>query len=175
MKRLYLIRHAKSSWEHPEQGDHERTLNKRGENDAHEMADWIKSQKIHPDFMVSSDAARAAETAKIFAKTLHYPENKIKLEARLYDAVVKDLIDVLQTIPDKYNHVFLFGHVPSLNLLANYLCDDHLINIPTCGVYCVEMHAQSWGDFVEATCKMAFYKYPKHHDENPFPLPTPAE
>lgn len=167
MKKLYLIRHAKSSWEHPEQPDMLRPLNEQGQIDGHELSQWLNEQDPKIDLILSSPAVRAHETAKIFAKTLEYPENKIQINELIYDANVDDLISVIDHIPDHFKHVLLFGHVPSLNLLANFLCDDHLVNIPTCGIYCIDIQGKHWKDFSESETKVAFFKYPKHHDEKP--------
>lgn len=174
MKKLYLIRHAKSSWEHPEQEDSLRPLNEQGQIDAHEMSQWLTEQDPKIDLILSSPAVRAFETARIFAKTLEYPENKIQQNELIYDANVDDLISVIDDVPDRYKNILLFGHVPSLNLLANFLCDDHLVNIPTCGIYCVEINSNHWKDFSESETKAAFFKYPKHHDEKP-PVIQPSE
>lgn len=167
MKRLYLIRHAKSSWEHPEQDDLERPLNQRGLEDIDEMAQWLKGQNVQPDLMITSPAKRALETTTLFAKKLKYPTTQIVVNDKIYEANVEDLIEVIQDFNDSDHQVMLFGHVPSLNWLANFLCNDHLINIPTCGIYCIDFNTKHWKDFTETPNELVFFKYPKHHDEKP--------
>ena len=67
MKRLFLVRHAKSSWKHPELTDFERPLNKRGKRDAPEMGKRLADREIDLDLMVSSTATRAITTARTIA------------------------------------------------------------------------------------------------------------
>lgn len=165
MKRLYLIRHAKSSWEHPELPDIERPLNERGEQDTLEMAQWLKEEGVSPDIIISSSAKRALTTAMMMAEELGFPTDQVITDQRIYDANVEDLFEVIKGLDDSAQSVMFFGHVPSLNMLANYLCNDHLINIPTCGIYCIDFATDSWKDFLDAENKFIFFEYPKHHDE----------
>jgi len=67
MKRLYLVRHAKSSWNRPELDDIDRPLNKRGKRDAPFMGQRLKQHDVCPDLIISSPAKRALKTAKIIA------------------------------------------------------------------------------------------------------------
>jgi phosphohistidine phosphatase len=68
MKSILTLRHAKSSWKHPELNDHDRPLNKRGKRDAPLMGELLKNELLIPEFIISSDAKRAHSTAKIVAK-----------------------------------------------------------------------------------------------------------
>ena len=77
MKTLYLVRHAKSSWKHPELSDFERPLNKRGKNDAPFMGKLLFKKGINPELLISSPAKRASSTAKIIASELNYDKEKI--------------------------------------------------------------------------------------------------
>ena len=70
MKKLYLIRHAKSSWKDITLDDFDRPLNKRGKTDAPFMAQKLKDKNIYPDIIISSPAKRAKSTAKAFKKNL---------------------------------------------------------------------------------------------------------
>ncbi len=83
MKKLYLIRHAKSSWDYPGLNDHERPLNKRGERDAPFMAKILKEKKVKPDLILSSTAVRALEFAKKIADELDY-KKKIFSRQKIY-------------------------------------------------------------------------------------------
>src|ERR1035437_1678008 len=110
MKTLYLIRHAKSSWDNHDISDFERDLNHRGKQDATLMAKIIRQKKIKPDLIISSPAVRAINTANIFAGILDYPVEKIEANEKLYDAGLKELTDVVRNIDDDKTNVMLFGH-----------------------------------------------------------------
>ncbi len=84
MKTLYLVRHAKSSWEQPELSDLERPLNKRGKKDAPFMGSLLKKKNEIPELIISSPAKRASSTAKRFAEELGIKKEDIKTEKDLY-------------------------------------------------------------------------------------------
>ena len=65
MRTLLVLRHAKSSWSESALGDHQRPLNDRGERDAPPVGERLRTQKLTPDLIISSDAVRAQMTAKI--------------------------------------------------------------------------------------------------------------
>src|SRR5438067_1115936 len=134
MKKLILVRHAKSSWKDTKMDDRDRTLNKRGERDAPHMATVVKKRKINADLMAASTAVRAIATAKEFAKKLDYPKDKILREDALYLAETDDLLKYVKNISEDKETVFLFGHNPGITALANYLTGGDIDNIPTCGI-----------------------------------------
>jgi len=76
MKTLYLIRHAKSSWDDMNLKDFDRPLNDRGKNDAQEMGKRLKERGIFPDVILSSPDIRALETSKMIARALNFPLEK---------------------------------------------------------------------------------------------------
>ena len=88
MKTLYLIRHAKSSWDDPKLPDFERPLNTRGERDAPKMGKRLKEKDVHPQTMISSPAKRALTTCTKICEVLGCPSQIIKTNRRLYHATV---------------------------------------------------------------------------------------
>lgn len=164
MKTLCLIRHAKSSWHHPDINDIDRPLEQRGEEDATVVGQWLSQQNFTPDLILSSPANRAINTAKILAEQLHYPIKDINTETSIYEASVEDLLAVIKNINDKYTTLLLVGHNPGLTWLANYLAEDHMINLHTCGVYCITFATDRWEDITEADSKHVFSDEPRKHD-----------
>lgn len=163
MKRLLLIRHAKSSWKDPDAVDIERPLNKRGKRDAPLMGQVLRDLKIRPDLIISSPAKRALSTARIIAKCLKYPSKKILVRDRVYESGLSALLKIIQELDDSLATVILLGHNPDLTELAQYLSDYPVENIPTCGVFCIDLiswleTSQHGGDFV-------FFDYPKRHSQ----------
>src|SRR5688572_28551819 len=86
LKRLILIRHAKSSWDSPALSDFDRPLNKRGEQDAPRMGRQLKEKEFAIDLFISSPAKRALTTCEKMAAILDYPSSKIKTARSLYHA-----------------------------------------------------------------------------------------
>lgn len=161
MKRLYLLRHAKSSWKHPDLSDFERPLNERGKRDAPVMGKRLKEMQIQPDLILSSPAKRAHKTAKIIAKEIDFPKKQIVTDESIYAAGVSTLLDLIRKIDDSFRQVILIGHNPGFTDLANYLTNAQLDNIPTCGIFCTDFDIQSWKDVAEGKGTFVFFDYPK--------------
>ncbi|RMD75414.1 MAG: hypothetical protein D6818_01735, partial [Bacteroidetes bacterium] len=114
MKHLYLIRHAKSSWDYPELRDIERSLNKRGRRDAPFMASLLHGKGVRPDLLLSSPATRAYSTAVYFAEALGYPVEQIRVEPVIYHGGEDDILALVRGLDDQLGTVLLFGHNPVL-------------------------------------------------------------
>lgn len=163
MKRLCLIRHAKSSWNHPSVEDHERPLDERGEEDAKAMGEILTENKVKPDYILASPAKRASDTATLIAESIGFAKDQIITDENLYEAGVEDLLAIIQSLDNKHKSVLLVGHNPGLTYLANYLADDHVVNLPTCGAYCVDFDTNDWSEITVVDGKTVFVDSPKQH------------
>ena len=163
MKTLYLVRHAKSSWENRNVPDFDRTLNERGKRDAPFMAKLLKEKKTEIDLILASPANRALSTAKIFAKEFSLPDDSIVKEEDIYEAGRNNLMEILVKTDDSINNLALFGHNPGITYLSNYLCDFETDNIPTCGVICMQLDYDSWKYLGNKVCGFKFFEYPKKY------------
>jgi phosphohistidine phosphatase len=163
MKKLYLIRHAKSSWSNPGLSDFERPLNKRGLKDADRMGKVLKRILPHPDCVLTSSARRAQETAEILADKIGFPIKKVIVEERIYGAAVHDLLEIITELDDKLKTVVLFGHNPGMTNLANLLNDIETDNIPTCGIFVIEFQTKHWRKIAEKTGTFLAFEYPKKY------------
>jgi phosphohistidine phosphatase len=124
MKTLFLIRHAKSSWDDTALPDKDRPLSDRGRRDAPKMGKRLAKRDVKPDLILSSPARRALTTAEIIAKKLDYKRKNIVVADRLYSGAVHDLLNVVQKLGDKLQRVMLFGHNPELTELAHRLSSE---------------------------------------------------
>lgn len=167
MKTLYIIRHAKSSWDGSAVDDLDRPLNERGKLDAPRMGKRLKEKDIHPDIMLSSPAKRALSTGRRIAKILKYPKEAIATDRRLYHADEETILSVVQELKDKFNNVILFSHNPGLTDFVNTLINGEfdIDNVPTCGVVAFQFDVDSWKDITWGKGKMLFFDYPKSKDD----------
>jgi phosphohistidine phosphatase len=167
MKTLYVIRHAKSSWENAELPDFDRPLNARGKRDAERMGKRLQEKDIHPSLLLSSPARRAYSTAKRIAALLDYAKEKIKTDQSLYHADDDEILTVVRKIKDKHNHVLLFGHNPGLTDFVNSLMAEsqEIENIPTCAVAAFSLPQESWKEVEWGTGKLLFFDYPKSRED----------
>lgn len=160
MKKLYLIRHAKSDWNDFSLDDFHRPLNKRGERNAPFMGNLLKQKDVNPDIIISSPANRAITTAKAIAKELGV-KNIIE-EEKVYEASFSTLLCLMKKVDDKNDTIFLVGHNPSLNMLASELCNFEE-NIVTCGIVEIELDINSWDDISYESSKFISFEYPKKY------------
>lgn len=168
MKTLYVIRHAKSSWEDTNLPDFDRPLNERGKRDAPRMGKRLKERLIHPDLLLSSPAKRALSTCKRIAETLGLPKDGIKTDRDLYHADEEDILSVVRRLNDKYSTVFIFGHNPGLTDFVNSLSRDEAMNIPnlpTCGVAAFSFDTDSWNKTDFGKGNFLFFDYPKSKED----------
>jgi len=164
MKKLYLVRHAKSSWDNVEMDDFDRPLNDRGEKDAPHMAKLLKHRDVVPDRMITSPANRAFSTCRAFAKVFDFDKKKIITDQKLYHASPDTILMVLKSLPehkDKEDVVLLFGHNPGITEFANELMDVAIDNIPTCGIVEATLDIEKWKDISFGYAKMDSFDYPK--------------
>lgn len=161
MKKLFLIRHAKSDpipirWTNPELKDIERYLNERGYSNANMM-----SQKFNevPDLIITSPAIRAITTALIFARNLNYDANTICIKQELYETSTNDYLEVLHSINNKFNSVMLFGHNPTISNFAESLCHSLPAEMATCAIAGISFDVSDWNKI--NTGKLFLFDYPK--------------
>ena len=162
MKKLFIVRHAKSSWDHPELDDYDRPLNKRGKRNAPEMGQRLANRKVKPDAMVTSPAKRAAATARRIAEQISFPVSDIQKEAMLYHGSVTNMINVIQATSDAVDSLMIFGHNPGLTDLANRLSGSDIYNIPTCGIVEIEFSVAHWKEIELSTGKLVTFDFPKN-------------
>ena len=133
MKKLILLRHAKSSWKDLSINDFNRPLNKRGNRDVPIMADKFLNRNIKLDLIISSSAKRTLDTATIFSEVLGYTAD-ILLKDELYEASSYEILKCINQIDDIYCNVLIVCHNPGITNLTNYLSDFLIPNIPTTGI-----------------------------------------
>lgn len=155
MKKLILVRHAKSDW--PEETeDFDRPLADKGLQDALKMSKFLKNNNIHIDHLVSSPAVRALSTCKIFNQTyrINYITNQ-----KLYNPSENNFQSVIYDLDDAVNSVAFFSHNNGISNFANSL-SDHIFHFPTCGVAGFEIDCESWSKFDGANKKLLFFHEP---------------
>lgn len=162
MKKLYIIRHAKSDWSGFGESDFERGLNSRGKKDATKISKKLFGERPIPELIVSSTALRAKLTAEIFAEGLKLNKNEILFFDQLYHATSEMIFQTIASISDNYNHIALVCHNPGITDFANQLVPGvHLDNMPTTGVFALDADAEKWQDFEQSGKKFLFFERPK--------------
>ncbi len=163
MKRLVLVRHAKSSWSEDGLPDSERPLSGRGERDAARMGARLLERSIGPDLVLSSPALRARRTATLVARALDYADSEIRLDARLYLATPTEILAVVAEQADVSDCLLVVGHNPGLTELTNLLLPElELANLPTAGTVVIDCATERWPEIRNAQRRLVYYDYPKN-------------
>jgi phosphohistidine phosphatase len=115
--RIYLLRHAKSSWDEPELLDHERPLAKRGRKAVALLRDHFHESGVAPDLVLCSSAVRAIQTLEGVREGLP-PGTRVEIETGLYAAGAASLLERLRRLPEEIGSVMLVGHNPGIEDLA---------------------------------------------------------
>jgi phosphohistidine phosphatase len=158
MKKLLLIRHAKSSWKYPELEDHDRPLNKRGERDCIRMAEYLSQRGEKLDAIYSSSAVRALTLAQTMGDTLNVP---VTSRQALYTFGVGALASVIRQFPSTLYKVAVVGHNPAITELANHLTKANIDNVPTSGIATIECNIERWSELTPESSRLISFMAPK--------------
>ena len=161
MKKLWIVRHAKSSWDDFNLADHDRPLNKRGKNDAPLMAQKIKDDYPTPKMMISSTAKRAFTTCRTFNDAFELPKSRVVKDANLYHPSIADCLGAIHKLDDAVETGAIFGHNPTFTYLIHELTNEGPDNLPTCGCALITSDAKSWDTFESGICELTTLIYPK--------------
>ena len=160
MKTVYIVRHAKSSWEYEGIHDSDRPLKKRGIKDAYLVANHIKKQIIKPEVFISSSAIRALSTGIIFCNQLEYPLSNLKINKSLYSFSDGYLVKTIRAIDDMCNSAMIFSHDHGISDFVNNFGNELIDHVPTCGVVCIQFDTKHWKSIKKGKTK--FTCFPKH-------------
>lgn len=122
MKKVILLRHAKSSWDDPDLDDHDRPLNERGRRAAPVSAAWLAGRGHRPDTVLCSSAERARETFALAREALGNPPEP-EPERGLYHAMPARMRDRLAALDGACEVAMLIGHEPGIGALTRKLSD----------------------------------------------------
>ena len=146
MKTLYIVRHAKSSWEYKGIKDIDRPLKKRGINDAYLISNVLQKKISCPDVFISSCANRALHTAMIFSYSFNYPLANLKLSKSLFNFSDGYLIKTVKALDDGFDSAIIFSHDHGISDFVNKFGDKFLDHVPTCGVIGIKFNTSHWKD-----------------------------
>ncbi|MES2630126.1 MAG: histidine phosphatase family protein [Bacteroidota bacterium] len=161
MKSLFLIRHAKSSWDNTQLTDSERPLNTRGIASIPLMADFLLKRGERIEHFYSSSAVRTSSTAKGIVGKMGYNEQLISHHPELYLASSREMLRITCGLPDTLKSAALVGHNPGITEYCEYLTDQHIGNLSTCGIARIDFETESWKEVSGGTGKLVFMQVPK--------------
>lgn len=147
---LILLRHGKSDWS-TNDDDFDRPLKKRGRNASLQAGEWLRENRLIPDFVITSSAKRAVQTAELACGPMAIKKKEIYKQKHIYLATAEELLLVLEDCPEQAERVMLVGHNPGLEELLYFLVGGR-ISIPEDGkimptaALAVLMMPDNWGN-----------------------------
>ena len=168
MRRLYLLRHAKSSWEDPGLDDFERPLAPRGIKACESMKPHIRDARIEPGLILCSPAVRARETYVRVAGA--FPcDTEVRFEIGLYAASSHVLLSRLRQVDRAVPSIMMIGHNPGIEQLALELTGDTETTpvarmrkkYPTLALACIEISSQTWAAAGPECARLSSFVVPR--------------
>lgn len=172
MKRLSVLRHAKSSWKERELDDFERPLNNRGQRAARRLGRELSDRGMAFDFILASPAVRVRETIEGVSQE-HDLGVPVRFEPRIYMARVAELLDLIGAIPDEAKEALLVGHNTSAERLVIKLANDDERGLrkrveekfPTAALAVIELPIERWEDLQPESGRVVDLIYPADLDD----------
>jgi len=156
MKRLLIIRHAKAV-EHDQEGDFYRELASRGLKDAEHLANHLSKKNRIPDHVITSPAVRTTMTAEIITRELSLP--KAEPVDAIYEASEPTLLNVVNSLDNRYDYVALVGHNPGVSYLIYYLTGE-ILDVPTSAATLIKFEIDDWKEVSGGTGTIKWHYTP---------------
>ena len=162
MKRIILVRHAKSDWSEEQKSDHERGLNQRGKRDIPLMASILIQKYPIPELILSSDSNRTQATIDGITR-LGYKYGRIEYTNALYLAPVKTFEQEISEVSDTVSTLLICAHNPGISDFLNHMCPaNEFEEFPTLGTALIVLGIDSWKDiFTSNKNKLVRFDYPR--------------
>ena len=172
MKRLLILRHAKSDWHAGVSSDHERPLNARGERAARVVGRFLAKAGQVPELALTSTARRARTTLELAAEAGSWA---LPIEARddLYETHPLHVLEVLRAMPDSFDSLLLVGHEPTSSALAERLIaggqsKPGCLRFVTAAMARIDLHVPSWSAVDDGVGELVWMVHPKLFTEGHF-------
>jgi phosphohistidine phosphatase len=160
-RRLYLLRHAKSSWKEPGIPDHDRPLASRGRKAAKAMAKHLQAERVRPELILCSSATRARQT---FERLEPLGAHEVHIERELYAADAATLLARLRDVPEGVASVLVIAHNPGLEDLTRVLArqDDGIGDkFPTGALATLAFSDREWASLERGTAELIAFVRPR--------------
>ena len=159
MKTLFVLRHAKSSWENPDWSDFERPLNSPGLDAARFIGELIYERGLQPQMIVSSPAKRAKQTA-VLVKEIAEVSKPVKFDERIYEASPLTLFNLIREFDEKWESILIVGHNPGFENLVRMLTGE-TVSMPTAALARINLDIENWHDVETSSNELEFLIRPK--------------
>ena len=161
MKTLYVVRHAKSSWNENNVIDYDRALNERGKCDVKMMAKRLKNRGVKVDKILASASKRTSATTFGLNKRLGLNSDQIEFRSDLYHSGVSVLLHQVCQTNDECDYLMVVAHNPGVSEFCDYL-SDVVFYFPTLAIVKITFEAESWKEISKGLGTVEWYDFPKN-------------
>lgn len=154
-----MLRHAKSSWNDPTLRDFDRPLKKRGREAAERIGERMASENLSNPLVICSPAVRTRETAEIVLTSANL-QVEPRFDERIYEASLRELVQIVSEIPDEKEVAIMIGHNPGFEQLLSFLTGEHR-RMPTCALAKIGFGDGSWKDVRAGEGRLEWFIAPK--------------
>lgn len=169
MLRLYILRHAKSSWALPGRSDFDRGLNDRGKKDLPKLANAMVSNSFLPDYIYSSSSNRTRLTIDGIVSAIDDFTPTLEFLDNLYSGSLDNYLNALKLNQNAEHSLMIVGHNPTCDALASYLIADGLdkamqtiaYKFPTGALAVIDIDINHWSDIAENTGYLVDFILPR--------------
>lgn len=151
-RRIVMLRHAQSTGKQANQTDYDRSLSVEGEAAAKNLGTSMLAQSLKPDYLLSSSATRARQTAELTNRSLGISSPRVQFLTALYEASTEVWMDHIRQLPDEVTTPLLVGHNPVLSQLASILA-GRLIDLAPAEFITCELDLTAWEEFPSKNVK----------------------
>ncbi|WP_370090444.1 histidine phosphatase family protein [Ekhidna sp.] len=159
--RLYLIRHSYAE-EPSGKRDFERKLTLEGQSTVRSLGRHLINQKFNPDIILCSSSVRTTETAVNLVEELEMNEQVIDYKDVIYNASVREMLQVLNEIADAHKEVAIIGHNPTITYFGEFLTNSSIGNMEPSGVVTIKFEKLKWREVSQGTGIFEGYYHPNH-------------
>lgn len=158
---LYLLRH---SYAEPSGAvkDFDRSLTTTGQNTVRTLGRKLQSEGVNISQVICSSAARAKETVINLIEEVEITEQLIKYEEKVYEASVRELLEIVNGLDKTLKTVLLVGHNPSISFFGEYLTGASIGNAEPCGLIKITFDQVKWEEVSQGTGSFVSYYHPNH-------------
>ena len=160
MKQIFLLRHAKSSWDNSNLSDFERPLANRGIRDAKKLCNFLKENEFRLDRVLCSNATRAKETFDLIADGFNFKINKATYSDELYFGDTTNIINNLKKLDESFKNILIVGHNPMLHSLVESLINEKIARFTTCNL-AIMLYEGDWIELNSHECSLKSLIKPK--------------
>jgi phosphohistidine phosphatase len=160
MKEIYILRHAKSSWDNINLADFDRPLAKKGIDDAKKLCSFLKKHKFNAAKVICSNAKRAKETFDLTADGFQFLIDDATYTDDLYFGNIDTVIEKIKETEEELKNILIVGHNPTLHLLVENLIDKNIQKFSTCNLAIISFK-DKWKNLLPHKCKLKSLIRPK--------------